>query len=113
MFALSLVVAFLAPFFSRVFWKSFDEITDLEDRALQSLPKIVNDFIATLGSSGIIALVLQNYAELSIEVTAGVAIAAGAVFLRLPRDTFDSRLIGQIIRWSYSGAVLLKAKLIR
>ncbi|MBD2745829.1 hypothetical protein IC232_03870 [Microvirga sp. BT688] len=113
MIAFTLIAAFFAPIFWRVFWKSFDEIGDLEDRALRNLPRVVDEVLATLFLSGILALVLYNYVELSIETTVAISITAGAVFMRLDKGTFDSRLIGRIIGWCYWGAVSLKAKYIR
>lgn len=113
MFALSLVFAFFAPFFSRVFWKSFDEISNLEDRALRNLPEVVNEVLATLTLTGILALLLYNYVEFSVEATAGTAISVGAVFLRLGHNTFDCRLISRMIRWLQWSAASLKAKYIR
>lgn len=113
MFVLSLIAAFLAPFFWRVFWNSFDEIGELEDRALRGLPKVVDEILATLFLTSILALVLYNYVNLSIETTVGLATAVGAVFLRLDKGTFDSRLITRAISLLYWGAIALKAKCIR
>lgn len=113
MIALTLILAFLAPIFWRVFWKSFDEIGDLENRAWRSLPTVVDEVLVGLFVTSILAVFLYNYVELSIETTIGVAITSGAVFMRLGKGTFDSRLIGWVIGWCYWGAVSLKAKYIR
>jgi ABC-type bacteriocin/lantibiotic exporter with double-glycine peptidase domain len=96
MFLFALLLAFLAPFFWRVFWKSFDEIENAEDRLLATMPKIVGDILVGLVLAGVIALGLYKLAEVPIEIAAVVAVIIPAVMLRSPMDTFENRIITKI-----------------
>ncbi|WP_114944339.1 hypothetical protein [Microvirga calopogonii] len=113
MFLFALLLAFLAPFFWRVFWKSFDEIEETEDRLLAAMPKIVGDILGGLVWAGAIALGLYKLAGVPIETAAVVAIIIPAVILRSPMNTFENRLITKVIATVYGGVMALKARTIR
>jgi tRNA A37 threonylcarbamoyladenosine synthetase subunit TsaC/SUA5/YrdC len=112
MFALSILFAFLAPFISRVFWKSFDEVSAAELRLTSMLPEIYQNIIGGMFWAGPLAFVLYQVAELPIELAAGVAIGLITLGLRLPLQTFEIRLLAQVVFWFYRGAVSLKARYI-
>jgi hypothetical protein len=113
MFLFALLLAFLAPFFWRVFWKSFDEIENAEDRLLAAMPKIVGDILVGFVLAGVIALGLYKLAKVPIETAAVVAVIIPAVMLRSPMDTFENRIITKIIGTVYGGLLALKARTIR
>jgi hypothetical protein len=113
MFIFAIILAFLAPFFWRVFWKSYDEFDDLENRLLAGMPEVVGHIIGALVFAAIIALGLYNLAEFTIEAAAGTAITVAAVLLRLNLGTFESRIIGRIVASVYGGVMALKARTIR
>ncbi|QRM34991.1 hypothetical protein [Microvirga sp. VF16] len=113
MFIFAIILAFLAPFFWRVFWKSYDEFDELEDRLLAGLPEVVGHVIGALVFAAILALGLYKLAEFSIEASAGTAITAAAVLLRINLGTFESRIIGRIVASVHGGVMALKARSIR
>jgi hypothetical protein len=113
MFIFALILAFLAPFFWRVFWKSFDEFDEMENRLLAGMPEIVGNILGGLIWAAVIALGLYKLAEFPIEAAASTAIVITVVLLRLPMGTFESRIIGRIIASVYGGVMALKARTIR
>lgn len=112
MFALSILFAFLAPFISRVFWKSFDEVSAAELWLQDQLPAAYGNIMSALIWVGPLAFVLYQVAELPIELAASFAIGLITLGLRLPLQTFEVRLLARVIFWFYRSAVSLKARYI-
>ena len=113
MLAISLLIAFFTPFISRVFWKSFDQVSDAELRLMDLLPETAQMIVSGLIWAGAIAFGLYTIADLPIDLASGIAIAVTSVLLRLPMNTFDSRLVARLFVWFYSRAVSLKTRYTR